>query len=263
MSDTVFRQLLEQLRGNRGDAAHWTVILQSLFEHHLQQERKIDRVYEGQSILIDRREHGESAVSPENKLVYGLFRNLWKDETGPQLITIGQDVYFPLSCQVPNQGSHRGRRIDLLAMTQAGSLAVFEFKVAENQSDTVLAAVLEALDYLACLLGAGNMQRISDEFGKLKHYRLGPDHSFCSVHPNEAAVPEVIVVAPKLYYEAASRSPRGTSGEWLRNSTAANESDVVRIRFAVTEVENDRFTQKMTWVTENSWPGLAVGRWPV
>ncbi len=99
----------------------------------------------------------------EKRAVYGLYHRCLERDSGR--LAIGQDDYWLLSYEV---------RIRELTYATCGSrwhfpsggLVVFEGKLADN-SYPPLSAVLEGLDYLACLTSEPNFLRLQEDFWEL------------------------------------------------------------------------------------------------
>jgi hypothetical protein len=96
------------------------------------------------------------------------------------------------------------------------------------------AAVLEGLDYLACLTSAANLAKIQAGFERWlsKTTTTVPDE-FQGVSPSATARHEVIVLAPGDYYGLYSRSVRGSG--WQSLASLPVSSPVLSIRFGVSE----------------------------
>jgi hypothetical protein len=130
-------------------------------------------------------------------------------------------------------------------MSRDGGLVVFEGKLADN-SYPPLSAVLEGLDYLACLTSEPNFVRLQEDFWDLAE-KVGkcPD-GFNRIEPTRSARHTVVVTAPQEYYERYNRSRRGQG--WKDLALAGAETTSPTIRFATAEVQPDgSFSNEVTW----------------
>jgi hypothetical protein len=171
-----------------------------------------------------------AAVLPEKRAVKDLYHRCRTETAG--VFRIGAEAFWLLGYEWPNQGGDRGRRADLVGLTRQGGLVVFEGKLATN-SYSPFAAVLEGLDYLACLTSESNFTKIQDGFSRWaakQGVTVPPE--FQNVAPCSTAEHEVIVLAPADYYGLYSRSVRGTG--W-QSFAALPASSVLSIRFAVAD----------------------------
>lgn len=202
MSDTQFRKWMNGLLASRRQCADWPQQLIWLLEYAFSLEQRTCRKYEGKQILIDRKELPIPNTPGEKKSAYSLYHSCHENEHSG-LLSIEGEPYWLISLEVPNQHSERGRRADLLGLSKAGGLCVFECKLDENPYSP-MAAILEGLDYLACLTCESNFVRIQEEFRKLPHTKQPPT-DFENVCPDIDARHEVIVLADVAYYKHHSR----------------------------------------------------------
>jgi hypothetical protein len=242
-TDTQFRCWMDMLCTSDADCPdrpEWPVLLRKMLHEELVREQKIDRPYTGKRILIPRLDHPSwRDASGEKRATYGLYHKCVQESNG--LLTIGTDHYWLLSYEVPNQGNDRYRRADLLGLTKEGGLRVFESKLPENGT-APLAALLEGLDYLACLTGSQNFETCLRDFDELRAGSTPiplPD-GFDSVRPMQAAQHGVIVLGPGDYFRKYSRSRRGFG--WKDIAEAGRRTSYcVELSFAVSEVDSDGF----------------------
>ena len=251
MNDTKFRTWMNQLNqpeGNRIGVPEWPRLLVQMLEEQLQLETSVDRAYAGQRILIDRTSHEwKAATVPEKRAVYGLYHQCL--EHSHSVLTVGDEDYLLLSYEVPNQGSHKGRRADLVGMNINGGLVVFEAKVSGNGYGPV-ASILEGLDYLSALRNDANFSRIEKEFEELVACISGAGYSlptkFEGVSPSATAPCEVIVFAASEYFEQYDATARGAG--WQDLSRLALGDPSVPLRFAKCEInELGAFQNPMGW----------------
>lgn len=244
MSDTPFRTWMNQLLQPEGDRPEWPLLLQLMLGEELERQQAVDRTYAGKRILIPRDDHEYSSATGEKRAVYGLYHQCLERTSGR--LTIGQDDYWLLSYEVPNQGNERMRRADLVGISQSGGLVVFEGKLANNPYPPV-SAVLEGLDYLACLTSEPNFVKLQDDFQNFpENVRKCPE-GFDRIEPTRSAEHTVVVLAPREYYEKYSRSRRGKG--WKDMALAEPGTASLRTRFATSELEPDgSFSDEAAWI---------------
>jgi hypothetical protein len=251
MQDTQFRHWMKQLNqaaGNRVGVPEWPRLISLMLCEKHNQEVAIDRPYAGQQILIDRTSHNwEEATVPEKRAVYGLYQHCLKQSDS--VLAIGDDEYLLLSYEVPNQGSHKGRRADLVGLNKDGGLVVFEAKVAGNSYGPV-AALLEGLDYLSALSGVTNIQKMQDEFTgwmtSLKNAGYAIPNAFQNVSPSVESRCEVIVFATPEYFEQYDATARGAG--WQDLSRLSTNDAAVSMRFAKCEIDaQGAFANPVEW----------------
>lgn len=121
----------------------------------------------------------------------------------------------------------------MVGLNALGGLVVFECKLANN-SYGPFAAVLEGLDYLACLTSDGNFARVRDGFERWtsRQTAIVPE-GFRAVRPMPAVRHEVVVLAPAGYFELYRRSPRGSG--WESFAGLSPSPTTPSIRFAVSD----------------------------
>jgi hypothetical protein len=203
-------------------------------------QRDLGFCYSGE-VFKDRDDDDPSApVLPEKRAVKELYHRCRSEAGG--VFRIGPKAFWLLGYEWPNQGSDRGRRADLVGLNRQGGLVVFEGKLANN-SYGPFAAILEGLDYLACLTSGSNFAKIRDGFSRWTTKPGVPvPPEFQNVAPRPSARHEVIVLAPADYYGLYSRSVRGAGWQSFASLPA---SPVLSIRFAVSD-----FTSPAgTWAT--------------
>jgi len=234
---------MNQLLQPKGDRPEWPLLLQLVFEEELKRQQDVDRIYAGKRILIPRHDHEYSSATGEKRAVYGLYHRCLETDSGR--LTIGQDDYWLLSYEVPNQGDERMRRADLVGISESGGLVVFEGKLADN-SYPPLSAVLEGLDYLACLTSESNFVKLQEDLRSFPEPVKKCPEGFDRIEPTRSAEHTVVVLAPQGYYEKYSRSRRGQG--WKDMASAGPGTASLGIRFATAELESDgSFSDEVTW----------------
>jgi len=239
MSDTPFRSWMTRLCEPEGDRPEWPVLLCSMLQAELSRQQAVPRTYAGKTILISRIQHDYQKASGEKRAVYGLYHRCL-EETGGRL-TIGDNHYWLLSYEVPNQDNYQMRRTDLLGLNEAGGLAVFECKLGGN-TYAPIAAILEGVDYLACLTSEPNFVRLQQEFWVLRNDIEHVPEGFQDVEPTGSAQHSVIVLAPEDYYGLYCRSGRGRG--WQDLNTTSWRSSTLRVGFAVAELDQEGFFRR-------------------
>jgi len=226
-----------------GNRPEWPLLMCLMLEAELKRQQAEPRAYSGQRVLISRLTHDFQGGVPEKKAVGGLYHRCF--EMGQGCLTIGNDRYWLLSYEVPNQGNYRMRKADLLALSTGGGLVVFECKLADNRYAPV-AALLEGLDYLSCLTSETAFNRLQGEFWELREELGNVPAGFEEIEPTRDAQHSVILLAPQAYYDLYCRSGRGSG--WQQLNSTQWQSDVLRLRFAVAEVTADgAFNHDVRW----------------
>lgn len=238
---TVFRAALHELEDVRGDRSEWPVILWELLASTFRCEQAIDRNYTGGGVFIDRDAHA-TIPSPDSEraAVYGLYRRchgLGGTAGSSGCLTVGNEAYWLLGYEWPNQSSEAGRRADLVGLTTGGGLVVFECKKASNGLGPLGGAV-QGLDYLACLTSAANFQRVRIGFDawRDKPGREVPER-FRGKAPDPLARHEVIVLGEPGYWGRYGRSGRGVGWEAFARVSG---SGTPAVRFAMCDFESTR-----------------------
>lgn len=243
MPDTSFRTWMTRLCQPEGDRPEWPVLLCSMLEAELARQQVIARTYAGQKLLVPRAQHDYLAATGEKRAIYGLYHRCLKEADG--CLTIGDDRYWLLSYEVPNQDNYQMRRADLLGLTDKGGLTVFEAKLGDNTCAPI-AAVLEGIDHLACLTSEPNFLRLQQDFWELREAMEHVPPGFEDVEPTGTAQHSVIVLAPEDYYGLYCRSGRGRG--WQDLAATPWRSNTLRIQLAVAEVDPDgSFQRDIHW----------------
>ena len=249
MTDTRFRTWMTQLCEPAGDRPEWPLVFQWTMQEQLRREQEVARTYDGSRILIPRSNRSIDQIKkPENRAVYGLYHECLAETDG--CLTIDEDKYWLISYEVPSQENRKGQRADLLGLTTSGGLVIFEGKLGANRY-TPIAALLEGLDYLACLTSRPNFVRVRKEFSSLKTEIGVIPKRFDDIEPTADACHEVIVLAPLEYYRKYDSSGRGTG--WQSLSILHDLPGSVRLGFAVSEPDSDGFfSRQVHWCDSGS-----------
>lgn len=207
---TGFRTWLLELQQVRGNRPLWPVLLGAMLDAEFQRQRELKVGYSGE-VFIDRDSHPLEDGEREERQVARLFRAA---HAGDGCLTLGSEKIWLLGYQWPTQGgsAEKGRRADLIGITADGGLVVLEAKLASGTAP--LTAILEGLDYLACLHRQPNFDKILRGFArwKMKPARKIPA-GFEQTLLSRDARPLLVVLAPESYYLGRNaRSIRGK--EW-------------------------------------------------
>ena len=238
MPDTPFRNWMTRLCQPEGNRPEWPVLLCSMLEAELLRQQEEPRTYAGAAIIIQRTEHDFQSATGEKRAVYGLYHRCLQETGG--CLTIGGDCFWLLSYEVPNQRSFRMRRADLVGLTAEGGLAVFECKLGNNRYGP-FAAILEGLDYLACLTSELNFTRLQDDYWKLREQLPVPD-AFQAVEPTGTAQHQIIVLAPPEYYRLYDESMRGKG--WRDVASNHCHPPTLQISLAVADLDPEGFYRR-------------------
>ena len=229
-----FRKWMECVRTVRGNQPLWPWLLGAALDDEFQRQRSIGEGYQ-EDVFKDRDDYAYQEGDTERRMTASLYHHCLLNADG--CLTVGDEPIWLLGYEWPNQGgvSEMGRRADLVGLRRDGGLVVFECKRPDN-SDPPLTAVIEGLDYLACLLRQPNFDKILLGFEKWlakpgKRVPVG----FEDVCPRSDARPSVIVLAPDNYFSGRyTRSKRGEG--WAEVSIVGEEiSQSFRIGFAASD----------------------------
>ncbi len=227
-----FRVWLDRLREVRGPRPLWPVLLGTALDAEFQRQRSIDDCYQGE-VFIGRDHHPLEDGDREERLVARLYRSALAEDGCVQLGTLRA---WLLGFQWPTQGGVREkkRQADLVGMTADGSIVVFEAKRADGEPPLI--AIVEGLDYLACLLRPRNFAKIQTGFQKWTVAREWPrPKGFERTVPDSTLRPTLVVLAPDEYFVGRqARSIRGRDWPLLMD---AGESMIasVRLMFAAAD----------------------------
>ncbi len=242
-SPTPFRRLMLELCRPRGDEPEWPWVLCQLLEGEFLRQQQVDSEYTGRQVFIDRDNHDiANATSPERRAVYTLY-HLCREQAS-RCLRVGDETYWLLGYEWPNQGNRRMSRADLVGLKRDGGLVVFECKLQNNRYAPV-AAILEGLDYLACLTREQNFDRLHEGFWAWRDqegFQI-PD-GFLDSEPDRAAKHAVILLAPQGYYDLYTRSQRGLGWQSLARVGRCS-CDKLELGFAVSDFQS----------TTGSWAG--------
>ena len=231
-AETIFRKWIDiDLKNARGQGPLWPPLFGQLLDGQFQTQKESKASYAGE-VFIDRDLHPAKVGSKEEHQVAALYRN------NCTLFLADQTEVLLLGFEWPNQGGNaeKKRRADLVGMTKQGQLVVFEAKV--ETGSYPLIALMEGLDYLACLLRKGNFSKIVKGFNKWKAKTERISNEFSEVVPSRDEKPILVVLAPKTYYTGThTRSTR--SQDWPLFAKLGNKfMDSVHIEFATTDFKS-------------------------
>ena len=227
-----FRVWLEQLRDVRGRRPLWPVLLGAALDAEFQRQRALDECYQ-EEVFKNRDSHPLDDGEKEERLVARLYRSAL---AGDGCLYLRSERIWLLGFQWPTQGGskEKGRRADLIGMTNEGGLVLFEAKIANG--DAPLIALTEGLDYLACLFRVGNFTKICSGFENWIATRKYPiPDGFTGVVPDASIRPTIVVLAPEAYFTGRhARSIRSKDWPYL---AAVGDSFIpsVGVKFAATD----------------------------
>jgi hypothetical protein len=87
-------------------------------------QQAVGRCYAGEVFKYRDGDDPTRATSPEKRRVRDLYHVCLRQAAG--CFRVGDTPYWLLGYEWPNQGRDKGRRADLVGLTAAGGLAVFE-----------------------------------------------------------------------------------------------------------------------------------------
>jgi hypothetical protein len=232
VSETGFRRWLELLRGVRGHRPLWPVLLGATLEDEFQRQIENDKGYSGR-VFIDRDSHPLEDGDREERLVARLYRSALSSDG---CVLLENERIWLLGYQWPTQGGHseKGRRADLVGITTDGAIVVFEAKAASGNAPWI--AIMEGLDYLACLLRSKNFDNILSVF---EEWRRKPGKAippgFEQATPSRLRKPKLVLLAPESYFTGRQfRSVRGRDWPYLA-AVGDTMMDSVSLAFAATD----------------------------
>jgi hypothetical protein len=154
-----------------------------LLEAEYMAERSGDHYYEGPTIAICRdKDRWTLAAEGERGAVKALYHTCRTNSS--RCLWIGGQRYWLLGYEWPNQEKEKGRRADLVGLSEQGGLVVFECKRGAGGYSPI-AAVLEGLDYLACLTSERNFLRIQETVNLWRNKEgFGLEKRFVQVPPS-------------------------------------------------------------------------------
>lgn len=243
-TETSFRLWMDYLISPRGDVPEWPWLLRELLIAEFTRQRSIGFCYASE--VFKDRDTGDPTLATiaEKRQVRDLYHFCLETTAG--CFTIGNTPFWLLGYEWPNQGRDKMRRADLVGLTVDGGLVVFECKLSDNPYGP-FAAVLEGLDYLACLTSKANSEKILEGFSRwlAKPNKVRPP-GFETTRPDFARQHRVIVLATKGYFDLyGRRCGRGQGWSAFASLGAGRESDVVAFQFA----ETDFRTATGSWIT--------------
>lgn len=239
-----FRELLGSLRKLRRDNPQWPTLLGLALDQVFKNQRDIPEGYQGE-VFKDRDDKDLHEKQNEKWLVKTLYLHCLTHHQG--LLKLGEKEILLLGWEWPTQGGNSEKmcRADLVGITAEGALVVFECKDEENP-DPPLTALIEGLDYLACLMrtsnsqGASNLQKIQEGFQrwKAKSGKTLPNN-FQEVVPRPDITPMLVVMAPPGYFGRYDRSNRGSGWRDLLAKGSQFMSQV-RVEFAISDFNSNQ-----------------------
>lgn len=212
-STTQFRELISVIGSIKGKRAAWLPTLGHFLETEFRLQKEVTEEYKS-DVFIDRDEYVLDEGESENRQVAKLFKHVRTKEDADGCLRYGREKFRLIGLQWPTQGGNKekGRRADLVGIDSQGGLVVFEAKI--KSGTHTLSALMEGLDYLACLLREGNFKKIQvgyDKWASKDNQVLS--ESFKSVKPKVGVRPTLVLLAPQAYYVKQSNTPRGN--EWM------------------------------------------------
>jgi len=233
--ESTFRKLLSTLIEKRGDTPDWPHVLLPLLQGEFQARLKQRVWYTGARLLIDRddKDPTDAKAGLEKSATRMLFKRCRDEASG--CFTVGDRRFWLLSYEVPNFSNRSRQCADLVGLSDAGGVVVFECKLENPYSP--LTSLIEGLDYLSCLVAEPNFGRLRDEFQqwRAKSGQLIPQ-GFEDVTPRSSAS-EVIVLGSPAYYAPYRQSRRGEG--WGDLATLCERwQDQPKMGFAVTDFQS-------------------------
>jgi len=233
-----FRDWLHELLEVRGSQPLWPILLGASLDGEFLRQIEIDHGYSSH-VFIDRDNHPLEDGEREEKQVARLYRSA---NANDGYVVLEDERIWLLGYQWPTQGgsAEKSRRADLIGMKTDGSLVVFEAKVATGNAPQI--ALMEGLDYLACLLRPKNFDNILTGFDA---WKKKPDKKiptgFEQIVPQRSVRPTLVVLAPEAYFTGRhSRSIRSRDWPYL-SAVGGTMMKSVRLDFATTDYKSTTF----------------------
>ena len=234
-SDTIttgFRDWLELLRDVRGHRPLWPVLLGAALDAEFRRQIESDSCY-ARDVFKNRDEHVLDDGDREERQVARLYRSALANDG---CVVLNHQRIWLLGFQWPTQGgfAEKQRKADLVGITEDGALVVFEAKIKSGNSPLI--AIMEGLDYLACLLRPKNFEKLVSGFDAwIKKPGKAIPAGFENTIPCRTVKPKLIVLAPEKYFtERQAKSIRGRDWPYL---AAIGDSMIesVHLDFAATD----------------------------
>ena len=243
------RNVLNILRDRDGGESDLPIGLVALLEEVFLCQKAVSEAYAGRNVFRNRANHAyvesEAGSQTERRQVQSLFRMIHDDTQDAStrgLLHVDDEAIWVPTFEAPNQNEQgvgqRGRRADLIGLDKEGRLFVFEAKAADNGNDTPLSAIVEGLDYLACLLRSGNLEMIEDDLDRIHSSQGYPDGFATNVDPDQK--PVVAVMAPQPYWDRFDGSGTKRGEGW--QSLMGVKSELFDIQFLCGEFNNQKWT---------------------
>lgn len=230
---------MTHLTSARGGEAEWPWLLRELLIAEFVRQRSLGYCYTGDVVLPRFGLDPNRATKPEPRAVMDLLARCRSTHNGAYLI--GDEAYWLLGYEWPNEGSQRRKCADLVGLNRQGGLVVFECKLVNPYGP--FAAVLEGLDYLSCLTTGPNFAKIEAGFAEWFSALEVIPEGFENVRPIADSRHEVIVLGSAEYYAQYRRSDRGVGWD-LFAALPLSPSPTLSIRFA----ESDFTSPQGRWV---------------
>lgn len=236
--ETGFRRWLELLRNIKGHRPLWPALLGATLDEEFRRQLESAEGY-SKEVFIDRDSHPLEDGEREERLVAKLYRLAL---TSDGCVNFHNERIWLIGFQWPTHGgsSEKSRRADLVGIRTDGAIVVFEAKAASGNAPLI--AIMEGLDYLACLLRSANFNKITSGFAKwkLKKGKTIPA-GFELTTPCRTHRPTLVVLAPDSYFSGRqSRSVRGRDWPYLAD-IGDTMMGSVRLEFACTDFNSVMF----------------------
>lgn len=236
-----FRELLKKQTKLQGPHPQWPALIGITFDQVFQNQRSIPEGYQGE-VFKDRDNDTPHKRQDEKWLVKTLYLQCLTHHQG--LLKLGDEEILLLGWEWPTQGgdAEKKRCADLVGITKEGALVVFECKD-EGNPFPPLTALLEGLDYLACLMRTSNFQKILNGFDKWKDKKDKSDKklpdNFKDVVPSPDANPMLVVMAPQGYFDNWDENVRGSGWRNLISNHRKFMSQV-RVEFVISDFKTNQ-----------------------
>ena len=213
----------------------------SLLEEVFRTQRAKAEAHAGRAVLIDRSNWPYVDGDNEDNRSLQRFERCFRKR---QLLMTDDAPVWLLTFQAPNQNYDDGRgnqnqRADLVGLRQDGTLVVFEAKAAGNQTDTPFKAVVQGLDYLACLMRRSNVENMSVDLETIRAAGGCPD-GFADVKIDPRQRPVLAVIAPDTYWTWFAGQPELGGSGWQH--LPSQSSDEFELQFLSGEFDQQKWT---------------------
>lgn len=231
-----FRDLFD-VAGPEGNSPVWPGVFLTLLDETFAGQAGEKSGYPGPEVIINRRDHELNDGPGERPRVQQRYH--FCREKSAEVMTIDNEAVWLLGFEIPNQ-SDRMQRADLVGLKTDGSLVVFEYKEASaGRNSHPLFALIEGLDYLACLHRGPNVEAVQRGIAALKTGHCPDGFEEVSFSPDIR--PSVYVAGSQEYWDSSFADTNSRQHGW-RELQSVGQSKQFGFKSIVSELESTEAT---------------------